>query len=494
MPKRPASHSEQTITLERHTATPLYRQLYERLRAQILTGQLEPGARLPSTRAFASELGVSRTTMAFVYEQLLLEGYIESRVGSGTKVTALAPQRLAKGSQRPHARHATRTPDTTAAGDSPDASLIPARLSPASASPFRVGYPDVAAFPYDIWSRLVARHSRQSLPDLALDQSPLGYYPLREAIAAHIGITRGVRCSPERIIITAGAQGAFDLLARVLLAPGAAAWVEEPGYPNARGALLAAGATLIPTPVDQRGLVVAAGHDHAPNARLAVVTPSHQFPTGSVLSLSRRLELLEWARAAPAWIVEDDYDSEFRFSGRPLEALHGLDSAERVVYVGTFSKTLLPALRLGYLVAPPAVCDALVAARRFIDGRPPQLEQLALTDFLRQGHFVRHLKRMRARYQERRDALLEALQQELGGLLEIGVPEAGMSLAAWLPDGMSDQAVARRAAERGLNVTPISTFCLEPIQRGGLLFGFASASPDTLRAGVQSLSQVLRSL
>jgi GntR family transcriptional regulator/MocR family aminotransferase len=439
-------------------------------------------------------LGISRTTIAFVYQQLLLEGYIESHVGSGTKVAALAPYRLSAGNQRLGMRHA---PDTRIASDSTEVGMIPASQPPvsyASASPFRVGSPDVDAFPYYTWARLIARHSRRSLHAFALDQNPLGYYPLREAIAAHIGMTRGVHCSPESVIITAGAQGAFDLLARVLLASGDAAWVEEPGYPKARGALLAAGATLIPTPVDQDGLVVAEGRERAPTARLAVVTPSHQFPTGYAMSLSRRLALLEWARAAQSWIVEDDYDSEYRFSGRPLEALHGLDSTERVVYVGTFSKTLFPALRLGYLVAPPALCDALVAARRLIDGHPPQLEQLALSDFLREGHFVRHLRRMRARYLERRDALLDALKQESCDLLDVAIPEAGMSLTAWLPYGMNDQVVARRAVELGLDITPISTFCQEPHQRGGLLFGFASASPQALRAGAQTLAQVFRTL
>jgi GntR family transcriptional regulator/MocR family aminotransferase len=240
-------------------------------------------------------------------------------------------------------------------------------------NPFRISQPDVAHFPYATWARLVARHARRSLPDVALYQPPYGYMPLREAIAAHIGLTRGVPCVPDQVIVTAGAQEALALAADLLLDPDDSVWLEDPGYTGAHGALLAAGATLIPVPVDHEGLDVAAGRQLCPQARLAVVTPSHQFPTGVTMSLRRRLALLEWAREADAWIVEDDYDSEYRFGGRPLEALHGLDDEGRVLYVGTFSKVLFPALRLGYLVVPPGLPPAVRAARRLVDIHPPIL-------------------------------------------------------------------------------------------------------------------------
>jgi GntR family transcriptional regulator/MocR family aminotransferase len=319
-----------------------------------------------------------------------------------------------------------------------------------------------------------------------------GYLPLRQAIATHIGLTRGVHCSAEQIILTTGGQGALDLVARVLLDPGEAAWVEDPGYSGARGALLAAGAQPVTVPVDGQGLDVEAGRQLGPAARLAIVTPSHQFPTGVTMNLSRRLALLEWSRETGAWIVEDDYDSEYRFSGRPLEALHGLDRAGRVLYIGTFSKVLFPSLRLGYLVAPPELLTGLIATQRLIAVHLPLLEQLALADFMAEGYFARHVRTMRQLYKERRNALVDALARELGTRLEVTVPEAGMHLTVWLPKGMSAQAVARRAAASGLHILPISHFSLRSLQRDGLVLGFASASPQELRAGVQMLALALQ--
>src|SRR6185437_15166688 len=260
--------------------------------------------------------------------------------------------------------------------------------------PFRIAQPDVTHFPYEIWARLMATTTRQSLPAAALYQNAQGHAPLREAIAAHIGVTRGVRCSSEQIILTAGAQGALDLIARMLLDPGDQAWVEDPGYSGARGALLAAEARLQPIPVDREGLVVDAGRHLRPDARLAIITPSHQFPTGVTMSLSRRLALLAWAREAHAWLIEDDYDSEYRFSERPLQALQGLDSAGRVIYVGTFSKVLFPSLRLGFLVAPTALLNGLLTARQYIDIHLPVLEQMVLADFMTEGHYARYVRKM----------------------------------------------------------------------------------------------------
>lgn len=500
MPKRAAVTQRPEITLDQRMSAPLYRQLYERLRTAILTGQLEPGARLPSTRGLASELGVSRNTTALAYELLLLEGYLESRVGNGTRVAQVRP------GQRPRSRGSTGTSGAVAIVDaqpvllSRRGQLLVTATAPGDlyadqpSTPlgmFRTGQPDVTAFPYATWATLVARHARHSLPAVARYQDAQGYAPLREAIAAHIGITRGVRCSPDQVLLTAGSQGALDLVARALLDAGGVAWVEDPGYPGARGALLAAGATLAAVPVDGEGIDVAVGRQSAPDARLAVVTPSHQFPTGVTMSLNRRLALLEWARVANAWIVEDDYDSEYRYSGRPLEALQGLDGGQRVVYIGTFSKVLFPSLRLGYVVAPSALLPGLMAARRFIDVHPPLLEQLALAAFLAEGHFARHLRRMRQRYLERRNALVAALAAELGDLLEVAVPEAGLHLAAWLPLGMRAEDATRQAAARGLHVAPIVPLNPQPPGREGLMLGFAAAPADELRTGVRMLARAL---
>jgi GntR family transcriptional regulator/MocR family aminotransferase len=503
MPKRATPIKRTTISLDQNAATPLYRQLYERLRAEILEQQLEAGARLPSTRALASELGVSRNTTALAYEMLLMEGYIESKVGHGTRVAQMRSESLREQTPGGKASTLPQTPPTaprllSRRGqlllNTPHAGEMYVNLAEKEASIFRAGQPDMAAFPYEVWARLMARHARHSLRTAPHYQHTTGYAPLREAIARHIGITRGVYCSPEQIILTAGSQGALDLTARVLLDPGDAAWVEHPGYPGARGALLAAGAELIPVPVDREGLDIAAGLKLRPDARLAAVTPSHQFPTGVTMSLSRRLALLAWAREAEAWILEDDYDSEFRFSGRPLEALQGLDKARRVIYIGTFSKVLFPALRLGYLVAPVELIEGLSAARHFIDVHPPLLEQMALADFIAEGHFTRHLRRMRTLYLERRNALIDALKEELGDVLDITVPEAGIHLLAWLPPGLSSREVAAQAARHSLDIAPIPLADQASSRGDGIMLAYAGGEPAELRAGVHRLARALRSL
>jgi GntR family transcriptional regulator/MocR family aminotransferase len=360
--------------------------------------------------------------------------------------------------------------------------------------PFVSGQPALDLFPHDLWARLVARCARQSLPAYTDYQQPAGYDPLREAIAHHIGISRGVRCTPDQIIITAGAQGALDLAVRTLLNPGDAAWLENPGYFGAWGALVVAGAHLAPVPVDEHGLDVEAGRWLCPDARLVATTPSHQFPTGVTMSLSRRLALLDWARQADAWILEDDYDSEFRFSGRPLEALQSLDRANRVLYIGSFSKVLFPTLRLGYLVAPPVLIEPLLATRRYIDVHVPILEQMALTDFVLEGHLARHVRRMRQHYRQRRDCLHHELQVHLGDLLDVHVPEAGMQLVGWLPPGKDDRRAATLAARASVDVAPVSRFALEPLPRGGLLFGYAGTDEEGIRRGVRALAAALRRL
>ncbi|GHP00977.1 GntR family transcriptional regulator [Reticulibacter mediterranei] len=494
MVKRAKPGKRPEIILNQNDSIPLYRQLYERLRAEILAGQLEAGARLPSTRILASTLGVSRNTTALAYELLLLEGYIESRVGDGTRVAHLEYGRSFHTTRKKYVTKDVEPQQTQLSRRGEllvTASSASEPVNRTSTDLFRVGQPDVAYFPYETWARLVARHARRSLQAVSLYQDAQGYAPLREAIAAHIGITRGVHCSPEQIIITAGSQGALDLVARVLLDPGDAAWVEEPGYQGARGSLLAAGAELVPVPVDGEGIDVALGQQLRQDARLAVVTPSHQFPSGVTMSLQRRMALLAWAREVDGWIIEDDYDSEYRFSGRPLEALYGLDSARRVLYVGTFSKVLFPSLRLGYLVAPPELLNGLLAARRFIDVYLPPLEQMVLADFIAEGHFIRHLRKMRQIYLERRNALIDALRHELADLLDVVVPEAGMHLVVWLPANVNVQAVAGLISKHGLDISFVSQFGRRPLTREGLLLGFAGTPPEELRAGVHKLALAL---
>ncbi|HEX9067471.1 MAG TPA: PLP-dependent aminotransferase family protein [Ktedonobacterales bacterium] len=499
MPKRTLPTHALPMRLDQRLSEPLYRQLYERLHDDILAGKLEPGARLPSTRTLASELGVSRNTTALAYQLLVLEGYIEGRVGDGTRVAHMRPSRDAStGAETPTEPRAQSPAAPSRRAQTlmmmPHPGARPERMPDTLAQTFRLGQPDTTLFPYETWARLAARHARHTLPRVALYQhvEAQGYRPLREAIAARLGITRGVRCTARQIILTSGSQGALDLVGRVLLDPGDAAWVEDPGYLGARGALLASEAHLVPVPVDAEGLNVAAGHALSPRARLAVVTPSHQFPTGVTMSLRRRLALLEWARAASAWIAEDDYDSEFRYSGRPLEALQGMDTTGHVVYVGTFSKVLFPSLRLGYLVVPPALVDSFVATRGFIDTHLPLLDQLVLADFIGEGHYVRHVRAMRQVYLERRNTLTDALSTELGDMLTVTAPEAGLHLAAWLPPGMSATGAARRIAAHGEEVTPIVQRGSGVFKRDGLMLGFAAAGPERIRLGVRAIARALR--
>ena len=485
------------IALESTLEAPLYRQLFERVRAAIVSGQLPAGTRLPSTRALAAELGISRSTVVLAYELLESEGYLTGQVGHGTRVAGLVTE--------PSPSPAQPEAASTAAVDRTGLRLaervaalerVPRGISDRGPAvrPFLGGQPALDLFPYALWARLLARNARGALADHSGYQDAAGLRQLREAIAAHIAVSRGVRCAPEQIVVTAGTQGALDLVARVLLDPGEAVWLENPGYFGVFRALALASARLVPVPVDAEGLDVEAGCRLCPDARLVATTPSHQFPTGVTMSLRRRLALLDWARRSDAWILEDDYDSEFRFTGRPLEALQGLDRGRRVLYLGSFSKTLFPALRLGYVVAPPELVEPLLAARRAIDAHPPVLEQLALADFIREGHFARHLRRMRQHYLRRRDCLVRELRAQLGSLLELNVPEAGMQLLGWLPAGVDDRRAANLAARSGLVVLPLSACALEPLPRGGLLFGFAAFDEDTIRRGVADLAAALREL
>jgi GntR family transcriptional regulator / MocR family aminotransferase len=443
------------VSLDEASPVPLYRQLYDELRGAILGGRLGSGSRLPSTRDLAADLGVSRNTVSNAFLQLCAEGYLEGKVGSGTYVSRSLPDDLllARPSARPEA---PRMPPSARAdsGLSRRGKLL--AVTPATATvrrgrprAFRSGVPALDAFPSETWARLAARCWRGAPQSLFGYGDPAGYRPLREAIAEYLGAVRAARCSWEQVIVVSGSQQALDLGARVLLDPGDTAWVEDPCYPAARGALVGSGARLAPVTVDSEGLDVAAGETRAVDARLAYITPSHQYPLGVTMSLARRLALLDWANRSGAWILEDDYDSEYRYSGRPLSSLQGLDDGGRVLYLGTFSKVLSPALRLGYLVVPPDLVDAFVAARALVDRHSPMMEQAVLVEFIAEGHFARHVRRMRSLYAERRDALVEALGRGLAGLIEVGAVDAGLHLVGWLPEGTDDREASRRAAALG---------------------------------------------
>lgn len=485
---------------------PLHRQLYEGLRDLVLDGRIEPGAQLPATRVLARELGVSRMTVVQVFEQLMAEGYLTGKVGAGTFVSRSLPDDLL--SVRRQKRQEPLQGVVPQASQSPGRQLSGrgAVIVIASTSvvtmrdegkprAFRTGVPALDAFPWSIWRRVTAESSRHLPLDLLNYGDPAGYAPLREVIAGYLGLSRGVRCTAQQIIIVSGSQQALDLIARILLDPGDSAWVEEPGYMGARAALIGAGAHVVPVPVDDEGLDVVSGAGMAPHARLVYVTPSHQYPLGVTMSINRRLAMLEWAHQRGAWIVEDDYDSEYRYSGYPIPAVQGLDLHSRVIYVGTFSKVLFPGLRLGYLVLPEDLVDPFTAARSLSDRQPPALEQVVVARFIEQGHFMRHVRRMRQLYAERQEYLIELGRRELAGLLELASGEAGMHLVGWLPRGTDDRAASRSALANGVEVRPLSAYAYGQntgtLDRPGLVLGYTGVSCEELAEGVRRLAASL---
>lgn len=479
------------LHLDRNRRAPLHRQLYDQLRSAILSGRLEPGHRIPATRTLAEELDISRTTVLTAVRRLMLEGFLEARVGAGTWVSESIKDEL-RGRQ---ARRAS--PDDTGPRPTSERALRLGRLaadvppSPGPARPFRVGVPALEAFPSERWARLAGRHWRgASGADLGYgDRS--GSPTLRRAIAEYMALSRGIQGGPDRIIVTSGSQVGLALAAQTLLDHGDAAWVEEPGYGGARGALVAAGARTIPVPVDADGLDVDAGRGRADEARLAYVTPSHQFPLGVTLSLERRLALLRWAEETGAWVLEDDYDSEYRYEGRPLLSLQGLDGGGRVVYLGTFSKTLFPGLRLGFLVVPEDLVEPFRATRYFLDHHPPVPHQEALADFIGGGELARHVRRMRDLYRERRDALTEAVDARLGGSLTVLEDRTGLHLTARFREPRDDRAVEARAWERGLGLLALSPFYEEDPTMSGLVLGFGNTPVDGIGSGVEVLAGIL---
>jgi GntR family transcriptional regulator/MocR family aminotransferase len=481
------------IGLDHRSKIPMYRQLYDWYRKAISDGQMRPGQRVPSTRGLASELNISRIPVLQAYEQLLAEGYFETFVGAGTCVAGSIPDDTLNPSA------ARRAPQQTV--HQPGARGISRRGAGFMRTPeqpwlnlsgaFRVSLPALDHFPIGIWSKLVARHSRRPPRGIMAYGDAMGYLPFREAIAEYLGASRGVRCEPSQILVTTGSQLALQLSAQVLLDPDDRLWMEEPGYPGARQAFMTAGAQLLPAPVDHEGMNVAEIIRRDRGARAVYVTPSHQYPLGATMSATRRMLLLNWAMRSGAWIVEDDYDSEYRFGSRPIAALQGLDSDARVLYIGTFSKVMFPALRLGYMVIPKDLAPAFSAARDAADIFSSTLYQAVMTDFIREGHFARHIRRMRMLYMERRVVLAKAIQTQLGDWFEVIGAEAGMHLAALLPPGMDDVALSRKAVQNGVSAMPLSSCYSKPPARGGLILGYGGANLHQIHNGVRKLRMIM---
>src|SRR5580692_840147 len=468
---------------------PMYRQLYEWFQQAIVAGQLRPGQRVPSTRNLAAELKISRIPASSAYEQLHAEGYLETFVGAGTCVSRSIPDDALKpavGKIR-NASHVSKSNTLRKVSGRVALMRVPAQTWSNKLVAFRVSLPALEHFPTRVWSKLVNRYSRKPTRQLMAYGDAKGYVPLREAIAEYLGAVRAVRCEPSQVLVTTGSQQGLQLSAQVLLDANDRVWIEEPGYPGARQALMMAGAQLVSVPVDHEGIYVAEGIRRAPSAHAVYITPSHQYPLGVTMTATRRMQLLNWAMRSGAWIIEDDYDSEYRLEGRPIASLQGLDTDARVIYVGTFSKVMFPALRLGYVVVPKDLVEAFSTARDATDQFSSTLYQAAMTDFIREGHFARHIRRMRMLYMERRAALVEAIQNQMGGELEVIGAEAGMHLVAMLPPGVDDVEVSKKAAAVGISAMPLSSCYLKPPARRGLILGYSGADARQIRDGTSKL-------
>lgn len=472
--------------------------LYEQLRSSILSGQLSGGSKLPPSRVLAAQNGLSRNTVLAAFEQLEAEGYIHGRQGSGTYVARVLPEKFL--------RSAPSSPFTPSPTSGPSAATLSARgsrLARARRMPipsvighqprgkaFLIGLPALDAFPFKTWTSLYSTRFAASASSLMPYDNPAGYRPLREAIAAHIATARGIHCTADQVIVVNGSQQALEFCARILLDPGDAAWLEDPGYLGARAALVSAGARIIPVPVDESGLDVAAGVELESTARIAMVTPSHQFPLGHTMSLQRRLALIDWASRNESWVIEDDYDAEFRYVGKPLAALTAIDTHKRVIYVGTFSKVLFPSLRLGYVIAPESLVDGFIAAHLSTDMHAHLIDQAVVADFMEQGHFAKHLRRMRVLHSERQHMLLQEAER-ISGLISLEPSDGGLHLVGQLPNDAADTVIAQRALRQGIHVWPLSIHHYRPGGASALLLGYAGTTKRDMRTGFDILAKVL---
>ncbi len=431
-------------------------QIARQLRDLVLSGRMKPRTRLPSSRALGEQLGVARATVVEAYEQLLGEGYLETKLGSGTTVAAELPESLL----------------TTGKVLAPSRQ-VPAQAKREPARPFRAGLVDWEHFPHDEWGRMLGRHWRNPSITLLEHNDPFGWMPLRKAIAAHLYDWRGIACEPEQVIVTAGGSDAFDLVRRVAFKPGDRLWLEDPGYPTARRIFALGGLKLVAVPVDDEGLIVATARSRHPWAKGAFVTPARQYPTGVTMPVTRRLELLAWAQDADAIVVEDDYDSEYRYVGRPLPALMSLDRNDRVIYSGTFSKVFSPIIRLGFIVVPRRLMG-LFRQERSVFGSPPSLVvQPALAQFMGDGQFAVHIRRMRRLYATRRQRLMAALAPGIPQLFQLDAPPSGLMLLLRFPPTVSDETIEKALLNAGIETQTLSSHYAGRRRRQGLLLSFA---------------------
>ena len=462
------------LGIDRDDQEPIQQQIARQIRELVLGGRLKPKAKLPSTRGLAEQLNVARATVVEAFEQLAGEGYLETRMGSGTTVAAELPESLLATGHRP------------AKSPRPEN-----RNKREAAKPFRSGLVDWENFPHDEWGRTLGRYWRNPPIALLEHNDPFGWLPLRNAIAAHLFEWRGIECDATQVIITAGGSDAFDLIRRAVAETGDQMWLEEPGYATARRVFSVAGLNIVPVPVDADGLRVATARKLAPQAKLAFVTPARQYPTGVTMQLSRRLELLEWAKEANAIIVEDDYDSEYRYVGRPLPAMMSLDRTARVIYSGTFSKVFSPVIRLGFIVVPSRLVE-IFHCERGTYGHPPSiLVQPALAQFMEQGQFAVHIRRMRRLYATRRQAVLNVLAPHDGKAFKVDAPPSGLSINLLLDDQIDDEALILKLAREGIEVQALSSYYAGREKKRGLVLSFAGFSEKDLIKAAQKLVAAL---
>lgn len=483
MPKRASAFP--LVLRPRTGDTPAGRWLYTALRNEILDGRLPPGTRLPATRDLAAQYRLARGTIVGAFEQLRAEGYLEGHIGSGTYVARVLPETFAS---RLPARTSTK-PARRFSGYARRVQPFPV-LGRRPMRAFRANQPALDLFPTSLWAQVASRRMRLASPHLLEGDPSPGYQPLREAVADYLVTSRGVRCTADQIVILSGVQEALDLVARVFLDPGDKVVMENPGYIGATLVYQAVGARIVPARLDEQGIRLRPGDE---SAKLVYVTPAHQFPVGVSMSISRRLELLEFARKSNLVILEDDYDSEFRYSGRPIPALQGLDQHGAVIFAGSFSKVLFPSLRLGYLVLPSDLVEKFAAVESVTNRHASTIIQAILCDFMVEGHFARHIRRMRDIYAERLGVLIECAQSRLSGLLDVSNVEAGLQTAGWLAPGITGVRAVEAAAARRVEVGALSSYSLGKVEREGLQLGFAAVDAQEIRRGVTDLAVALES-
>ena len=492
MAKPPGGALLNSITIERDSSVPIYRQLDASFRRLILDGTLTPGQKLPSTRELTEDLGVSRITVKQVYEQLIAEGFAQAIVGSGTYVSNELDIQLSPKLKR--SRRKAQIPEIELSDRSRDIISTKASVRHGEIEPFRPGVPALDLFPVKIWnkylSNAMANDGRHNLSYGHVCGNPA----LRSSIARHLADARGMQTDPDQIIITSGGQQAFVLIAFILLNHGDTVWYEDPGHIAGRDVMKIMGANVAPIPIDSDGIDIDFAQNNFPKPTLIFTTPSHQQPLGTTMSLGRRLSLLNYAKDNDAWIIEDDYDSEFRYRGRPLPALSALDSERRVFYVGTFSKSMYSAIRLGYLVVPPGFVETFAQARNLLGQNSSPIIEQAMSQFMDDGRFVEHIRKMRRAYRSRRNTLFKCLKSECHGLLEPQPTDAGMHMVAWLKNNLDDNVVHQALLDAGIESLPLSVYCNEPTNNNAIILGFSNVPEHHIPGLVKQLANVLSSL